>query len=134
MQILRRWQKLKIKRVYHHFSVMEEYKTNMWKQIPVEQRESKVIQSRDLMLDFELFKASMIKAVDEWPYSCEANLSASVINHQAWLGHAGCAINHDAPEDLTRQAWSMLTKEQQDLANKAADEAKEYWVSKYAKN
>jgi hypothetical protein len=112
---------------------MEEYKTNMWKQIPVEQRESKVIQSRDLMLDFELFKASMIKAVDEWPYSCEANLSASVINHQAWLGHAGCAINHDAPEDLTRQAWSMLTKEQQDLANKAANEAKEYWVSKCQK-
>lgn len=125
---------MKIKRVYHHFSVMEEYKTNMWKQIPVDQREVKVIQSRDLMLNFGLFKESMIKAVNEWPFSCEANLSASVINHQAWLGHAGCAINHDAPEDLTRQAWSMLTKEQQDLANKAADEAKEYWVSKYAKN
>lgn len=103
----------------------------MWKQIPIEQRESMIIQSRDLMLNIQQFTNAMKNVVDNWPYSCEANLTASVINHQAWLGHAGCAFNHDAPEDLTRQAWSMLTRDQQDLANKAADEAKEYWIGKY---
>lgn len=103
----------------------------MWKQIPIEHRQEKVIRSRDLMLDIHGFKSAMMRAVDEWPFSCEHNLTASVINHQAWLGHAGCAINHDAPEDLTREAWSMLNVEQQRLANIAADEAKQYWFDKY---
>jgi hypothetical protein len=103
----------------------------MWKQIPTEQRGAKVIQSRDLMLNIPAFKNAMIKATDIWPNSTEANLTASVINHQAWLGHAGCAVNHDAPEDLTRLAWAMLNEEQQALANQAADEAKENWKNKY---
>lgn len=103
----------------------------MWKQIPIEQREEKINQSFQLMLNVNEFEKAMKRAVDEWPLSCEQNLTASVINHQAWLGHAGCAVNHDAPEDLTRLAWSMLNKEQQDLANLAADRAKEYWRGKY---
>jgi hypothetical protein len=113
---------------------MEEYQGNMWKQIPVKQRREKIIQSRDLMLNIPAFKAAMIKAVDTWPNSSDVNLSASVINHQAWLGHAGCAVNHDAPEDLTRLAWAMLNEQQQALANQAADEAKEHWKNNYAKN
>jgi hypothetical protein len=106
----------------------------MWKQIPVEMREQAIIQSRDLMLNIPQFSNAMKNVADNWKFSCEANLTASVINHQAWLGHAACAFNHDAPEDLTRQAWSMLNAEQQDLANLAADEAKQYWMDKYAKN
>lgn len=83
------------------------------------------------MIDVVAFKEAMVRAVHEWPYSCEAALSASVINHQAWLGHAGCAINHDAPEELTRLAWRTLKEEQQALANNAADEAKAIWLEKY---
>ena len=103
----------------------------MWKQIPIEKREQAIQESKALMLNIEQFTNAMKNVVDNWPVSCEQNLTASVINHQAWLGHAGCAFNHDAPEDLTRLAWSMLNKEQQDLANLAADEAKEYWKGKY---
>lgn len=103
----------------------------MWKQIPIEKREQAIQESKALMLNIEQFTNAMKNVVDNWPVSCEQNLTASVINHQAWLGHAGCAFNHDAPEDLTRLAWSMLSKEQQDLANLAADEAKEYWKGKY---
>jgi len=106
----------------------------MWKQIPIEKREEAIMASKALMLNIPQFTNAMKNVVDNWPNSCEANLTASVINHQAWLGHAGCAFNHDAPEDLTRLAWSMLTEEQQTLANLAADEAKQYWVEKYAKN
>lgn len=106
----------------------------MWKQIPIEKRQEAINQSASLMINTSQFLNAMKNVVDNWPYSCEANLTASVINHQAWLGHAGCAFNHDAPEDLTRLAWSTLTKEQQDLANLAADEAKAYWMEKYAKN
>lgn len=126
---------MKIKRKYHHYLKCEEYKTNMWKQIPVNLRENAISQSRDLLLNIEQFTKAMKSVIDNWIYSCEANLTASVINHQAWLGAAACAFNHDAPEDLTKLAWSTLTEEQQALANIAADDAKKYWLGKYnAKN
>lgn len=83
------------------------------------------------MIDYQSFEDAMKRVVDEWPFSCEAALTASVMNHQAWIGHAGCAINHDAPEDITRLAWRTLTQEQQDLANMAADNAIAYWKGKY---
>jgi hypothetical protein len=123
-----------LKRKYHHYLKCEEYLTNMWKQIPIEKRDEAIQSSKNLMLNIPQFTNAMKNVVDSWPFSCEANLTASVMNHQAGLGHAGCAFNHDAPEDLTRLAWAMLTEQQQDLANLAADEAKQYWVEKYAKN
>lgn len=124
---------MKFKRVYHHHDAMEEFHSVMWKQIPPEQRDEAVRLSAELMIDAERFKLACIRAIEEWPNSAEANLTASVINHQAWIGHAACCINHGAPEDLTRLAWRTLTKEQQDAANVAADQAIEYWGLNYAK-
>lgn len=101
--------------------------------IPIESRQEMQDKSAFLMIDADGFEAACKRAVDEWPNSCEAALTASTMNHQAWIGHAGCAINHNAPEDITRLAWRTLTKEQQDRANEAADRAIEYWRDKYAK-
>ena len=104
----------------------------MWKQLPVERREMAILASAELMVDHEAFEVACVRAVDEWPNSAEAALTASVINHQAWIGHAACCINHGASEDLTRLAWRTLTEEQQDLANAAADRAIGYWEERYA--
>jgi hypothetical protein len=122
---------MKFKRVFHHYKLCEEYKTNMWKQVPVADRQMYQDKSKQLMLDCDAFEAAMKRAVDEWPYSCECTFTAVVMNHQAWIGHAGCAINHNAPEDITRLAWRTLNKQQQDAANAAADRAIEYWKGKY---
>ncbi len=89
--------------------------------------------SASLMIDAHAFESACKRAIDEWPYSCEAALTASTMNHQAWIGHAGCAINHNAPEDLTRLAWRTLNQAQQDAANAAADRAIAYWADNYAK-
>lgn len=124
----------KIKRVYHHYLKCEEYKTDMWKAAPIGERQWLQDKSADLMKDVAAFEAAMFRVVNEWPFSCEANLSASVINHQAWMGHAGCAINHNAPEDITRLAWRTLTEFEQDLANAAADRAIAAWREKYLEN
>lgn len=106
----------------------------MWKSVPPPERDGMTQKSRDLMLDCAAFELAMKRAVDEWPNSCEAALTATVMNHQAWIGHAGCAINHDAPEDLTRLAWRTLNEQQQADANAAADRAIAYWEWKYARN
>ena len=122
---------MKIKRVFHHYKLCEEYKTNMWKQVPTIDRQIYQDKSRSLMLDCHLFELAMKQAIDEWPFSCEAALTASTMNHQAWVGHAGCAIHHNAPEDITRLAWRTLNQDQQDAANLAADQAIAYWKRKY---
>lgn len=103
----------------------------MWKAVPIEQRQGLQDKSANLMLDCIKFELAMKRAVDEWPFSCEAALTASTMNHQAWIGHAGCAIEHNSPEDLTRLAWRTLNKPQQDAANAAADRAISYWKEKY---
>lgn len=124
--------KLKLKRVYHHYLKCEEYQGNMWKTLPVDQRPVAIEASATLMIDHVQFEQACRRVVAEWPFSCEANLTASVINHQAWIGHAACALNHGASEDLTRLAWRTLTEEQQGLANLAADRAILHWRETYA--
>lgn len=120
------------KRIYHHYSKCEEYKTNMWLSVPVNERQSLIDHSYQLMLDVEGFYQAMKRVITEWKFSCEAAFTASVINHQAWIGHAGCAINHNAPEELTRLAWRQLTEQQQDLANEAADKVINEWKANNA--
>lgn len=104
----------------------------MWLSVPVKERQALIDQSYNLMLDFNGFYQAMKRVITEWKFSCEAAFTASVINHQAWIGHAGCALNHNAPEELTRLAWRQLTQEQQDLANLAADKVINEWRSQHA--
>lgn len=124
--------KNRYRRVYHHMDKMEEFHSAMWKKIPPDQREAAIEASAELMREPDSFEIACRRAIDEWPNSAEANLTASVINHQAWLGHAACCLNHGASEDLTRLGWRMLSQEEQDSANAAADRAIEYWEMKYA--
>jgi len=63
----------------------------------------------------------MHKVLEKWKYSTEHNLSNHAINRQAWIGHAACYIAIGCPEYITRKAWSHLTDEQRDLANRQAD-------------
>lgn len=75
----------------------------------------------------ELYGAAMRRVIKEWPFSCEHNLTNLEQNRKAWIGHAACALEIGLPEDIVRQAWGHLTKEQQDLANNEASEAIERW-------
>ena len=68
----------------------------------------------------------MLRVVNEWPLSCEHNLTADC-NRQAWIGQAACCLALGVPEDITREAWHMLTQSQQDEANRKADEAILVW-------
>ena len=101
--------KKKFKRVYHPYHLWEEYHAGMWIVTAGEKRKEHAKASADLMRDPEAFFQAMMKAVNDWPISCEVNLTASSINQRAWLGHAGCCIAAGSPEDCTRLGWHMLT-------------------------
>jgi hypothetical protein len=121
-----------MKRIYHRFEKCEEYANGMWRGTEAAERAGFIGAAASLMRDPPAFRDAMIRAVNEWPFSCEQNLTASSINKQAWIGHAGCCIATQTPEDLTREAWGTLTQDQQDVANRMADEALAYWAGKYA--
>lgn len=103
----------------------------MWKACAPIEREKFISDATSLMINVDDFYLAMMQAVNDWPMSCQANLSAHSINHQAWIGHAGCAIAVNSPEDMTRLAWRSLTQEQQDKANEAADRAINNWKQKH---
>jgi hypothetical protein len=77
--------------------------------------------------DPELYGNWMLEVVEKWPICCEQNLSDTGMNRQAWIGHAACCLAIGCPEDITREAWSRLTQDQQDKANAKADFAIELW-------
>jgi len=79
-----------------------------------------------------LYGCWMMKALEMWPISCEQNLSHKSNNRQAWIGHAACFLAIGSPEDVTREAWWMLTDEQRDLANAQADIAIADFEKRYA--
>lgn len=116
-------------RVYLHYSLCEEFRPGgMWRIVAgAETRTEFATAAADLMRDTDRFLEAMLRAIDEWPNSCAMNLTAPMINHRAWFGHAGCFLATDSPEDCTRQGWHMLTPSEQEDANAAADCAISRW-------
>lgn len=115
-------------RIYHNHDDREECEpAAMWRVVSQRERDAFAATAADLMAFPQSFEAAMVAALDEWPRSCEHNLSASSMNQRAWLGHAGCFLATGSPEDATRQGWRTLTAAQQFEANAAADRAIAEW-------
>lgn len=122
---------MKIKRVFHHYSLWEEGHFGMWRRPTGSEREYLILKCAEFMADTARFRAGMIRAISEWPISCEVNFTNRSNNRQAWLGHAACCISVDCPEEPTRAAWWTLTKKQRDDADAAAAEVIEMWERRY---
>lgn len=118
-------------RVYYHYELLEEYKYGMWRIERGIDRKAYIEEAAMLMRDPERFEAAMMRAVNEWPVSCEHSLTAEDTNRIAWLGHAGCCIEVGSPEEATRAGWHTLDRQEQDEANAAAARALSQWESLY---
>jgi hypothetical protein len=123
--------KPRVGRVYHPYSDWEEYHFGMWSDISATKRAALLPAAVAFMADTDRYGAAMLRVVDEWPISCEHNLTCQGMNRQAWIGHAACALELGAPESLTREAWHHLTDRQRDTANTAADHAITTWECAY---
>ena len=121
--------KKSISRVYIPYYAWEETYTKMWR--PADDRKKALDLAVRFTGDHRKYGKAMLKVVKFWPVSCVHNLSCRGSNRQAWIGHAACALVHDLPEDIVRQAWKELTEQQQKLANIEADKAIEIWERKY---
>jgi hypothetical protein len=123
----------KIKKVWHHYLSWEDYHNGMYRSLYGEEKSAMLKKAVEFTGDPELYGGWMLKVVEQWPICCEQNLTATNMNLQAWIGHAAACMAIGSPDEITRAAWSELTQDQQDRANKKADEAIAYWRDLYAK-
>jgi len=114
-------------RIYHHYGDLEEYHGGMWRILRGEERKQFITAAADLMRDPSRFRACMARTLEEWPNSCEHNLTAENVNRIAWLGHAGCCIGVNSSEEATRAGWHTLNQAEQDEANRVAKEVLDIW-------
>lgn len=115
--------------IWYPYWMLEEFKSNMWGS--VKDRKSWFDKAVAFTGDHELYGDWMLKVIEEWPLSCEHNLTKSG-DKRAWIGHAAVALAINCPEDIVRQAWAYLTDEQQNLANQEAEQAIQKWRDKNA--
>lgn len=110
--------------VWHPYWRLEEVAHNMWG--TVTHRSTWLTIAAAFTGNADLYGEWMLRVVDEWPNSCAHNLTKPG-DKRPWMGHAAVALAIRCPEDIVRQAWAMLTPEQQERANRKASEAIEVW-------
>ena len=114
-------------RIYHHFNLWEEVDAGMWRFLPEKKKEKYIKKAITFMSDDMIFGLYMKRVIEKWKYSCEHNLTDLSQNRVAWLGQAACAMALTCPEDITRHAWSFLTLDQQQKADKKAEDCIKEW-------
>lgn len=125
--------KLQIERVYHHYEKWEDYKAGLFRAVGCDDsaNEEMIGLAAQLLCNVaELYEAMSAISV-LWVCSSEVNLTNPSLNRRAWLGQAACCYQYRVPEDLTKQAWHRLSKEQQDAANGVADAVIREWEDRY---
>lgn len=116
--------------VWHHFKDWEEVPRNMWGS--VSHRSTWLTIAATFTGNPDLYGEWMMRVVDEWPKSCQHNLTKPG-DKRAWIGHAAVAMAIGCPEDIVREAWGLLTEDQRARANTKAQAAIDAWKEHYAK-
>ena len=120
---------MKLERVWLPIDQWEEVPANMWGEVA----NKRLYLQRAVIFtgNHRLYGRYMQRVTREWPNSCVNALTDYNLNRRAWIGHAACALALRCPEDITRQAWGLLTDEQRTLANRQADRAICAWEMRY---
>ena len=120
---------MKLKRIWLPIDTWEEIGHNMWGEVA---NRRLFLQRAEIFTgNHRLYGRYMQRVTVEWPNSCINALTDYNLNRKAWIGHAACALALRCPEDITRQAWGLLTNEQRILANRQADGAIQSWEMRY---
>ena len=123
--------KKEMKRIYHTWDKWESFYSGFFntkppKGITPKQAEEKY---RELLSDPEEFARICARIIEEWPYSCEHNLTNKTLNRIAWMGQAALAYKHNIPAQF-RGGYNLLTKEQQQKADEIALKYINIWMER----
>ena len=116
-------------RIFHTYDKWECHKAGFYKNkkdgFTDEQSESEYVR---ILTNEELFSDILSKIIVEWKYSCEHYLTNKSMNRIAWLGQAAVCYESGVPASYSG-AWFKLTNEQQEKANKIANDYLNKWLN-----
>ena len=116
-----------MKRIYHHYEKWEDYLNGMWRKVLPEEEQEMLNVAIEFTGDHVRYGTAMRRVINEWPVTCEHNITDNSINKKAFIGHCAVCLELGIPEYITRMAWGYLTQEQQDLANLQAENTITEW-------
>ena len=119
-----------MKQIFEHYEKWECYKNGMYNLSDVTLKRQKVFGSIELLSTPDLFYKACKELIKAWPVSSSVNLTNKQQNRRAWLGAAASMFVHQCPEYLTRLAWGLLEKQEQDAANEVAEKVIFEYVNK----
>jgi hypothetical protein len=82
-----------------------------------------------LLKDIDEFKRIMLLIIDEWPNSCEHNLTNERMNRIAWMGQSALCYKYRIPARY-RGGYNLLTEQEQQSADQAALDVINAWMER----
>lgn len=120
-----------MKQIFHPYTDWECFKAGFYNESfkDLDELQCKTLYSKFLSND-TLFEAALNRVIKEWTNSCEHFLTKPSINKIAWLGQASCCISEGLPSKY-RGGFYLLSKYDQDKADKLAERYYKIWKLKY---
>jgi len=123
-----------MKQIYHHFSKWEDTRNGILKNgYNEKETEELTFMAKSLLCNPKEFYKIALKVIKNWIYASEQHLSNKSRNRHAWIGQASCCFAYGVPEYITKYAWRLMVKEEQDKANDIADKIISLWEKQNAK-
>ena len=116
-----------IKRIYHSWEKWEDYKCGFYDNVSGKNKPFMIDKVIELFINPDLTRKYMNKAIKEWFFSCEHNLTNNGLNKIAYIGQAACCLYGGIPSTITMEAWSKVPKEFQIIADSIAVEVLKDW-------
>jgi len=107
-------------RQYVPYWLWEDYLNGMWSKLDKSLEDEMLQKAINFTGDWEKYGEAMGQVIIAWPNTMINSLTNISINRRAFLGHCACSYAFNCPEYITRQAWHLLSLQQQIDADKIA--------------
>lgn len=119
-----------MERIYHPYWLWEDYKAGFYDNVSGVKKKEYVEKVLEMFNSSELTFLNMNYVIENWKYSCEHNLTNDSLNKIAYIGQSACCFYAGVPNTITMEAWSLLSKERQEISNNIANEVLSKWIEK----
>jgi hypothetical protein len=120
-----------MKRIFHPWNLWEDYRHNFYGGSSGLKKEETILLYRDFLADLDMFELALQTIIEEWPYSCEHNLTNTSLNRVAYMGQAACALVFKVPSSMSSSGYNLLTDEQKISADAMAQKYIDLWATKH---
>jgi hypothetical protein len=121
----------KMERIYHTWDKWESFYHGFFDNNPptgISKKQAERLYY-ELLSDPAEFSHVLERVIEEWPYSCEHNLTNKTLNRIAWMGQAALAYKYKIPAQF-RGGYNLLTKQQQRTADDVALKYINVWLAR----